>query len=89
GDIRLGEVVRGVVVASTAYGRVDVGVRNGVAAWLDLNTAFGKVRSELGAAERPAAGEETVEIKARTAYGDVTVRRTVAQPDGNEEMMPR
>ena len=80
GDIRLGEVVRGAVVAKTAYGRIDVGIRDGVAAWLDLNTAFGKVSSELDDAERPAPGEDVVELKARTAYGDVTVRRAVAQP---------
>jgi hypothetical protein len=81
GDIRLGEVVRAVVVASTAYGRIDVGVRDGVAAWLDLNTAFGKVHIDLDAADRPAQGEDTVEIKARTAYGDVTIRRSVSHPD--------
>ncbi|MCA1847004.1 MAG: DUF4097 domain-containing protein, partial [Actinobacteria bacterium] len=83
GDIRLGEVVRGVVVAKTAMGRIDVGIRNGVAAWLDLNTAYGKVRSDLEGAERPAAGEDVVELKARTAYGDVTVRRAVGQPNGD------
>lgn len=82
GDIRLGEVVRGAVVAKTAYGRIDVGIRDGVAAWLDLNTAFGKVQSDLAAAERPAPGEDVVELKARTAFGDVTIRRAVAQPNG-------
>jgi DUF4097 and DUF4098 domain-containing protein YvlB len=80
GDIRLGEVVSGVVVATTAYGRVDIGVRPGVAAWLDLNTAFGKVSRDLDATERPAPGEQTVEVKARTAYGDVTIRRAAAHP---------
>ena len=78
GDIRLGEVVRGAVVAETAYGRIDVGVRNGVAAWLDLNTAFGKVHNDLDATERPTPGEDTVELKARTAYGDISIRRAVA-----------
>jgi hypothetical protein len=80
GDIRLGEVVRGAVVAKTAYGRIDVGVRSGVAAWLDLNTAFGKVHSDLDATDRPAQGEDVVELKARTAYGDVTIRRAVTHP---------
>ena len=80
GDIRLGEVVRGAVVAQTAYGRIDVGIRDGVAAWLDLNTAFGTVRSDLDAADRPAPGEDVVELKARTAYGDITIRRTVTRP---------
>jgi hypothetical protein len=80
GDIRLGEVVRGAVVAKTAYGRIDVGIRDGVAAWLDLDTAYGKVTSDLAAAEPPAPGEDTVELKARTAFGDVTVRHAVAHP---------
>ena len=83
GDIRLGEVVRGAVVAKTAYGRIDVGIRDGVAAWLDLNTSFGKVQSDLDATERPAPGEDVVELKARTAFGDVTIRRAVAQPNGD------
>lgn len=69
GDIRIGEVARGAVNARTAYGRIDVGVRDGVAAWLDLHTAFGKVTSELDAAQRPAAGEDVVEVKAHTAFG--------------------
>jgi hypothetical protein len=76
GDIRLGEVARGAVTAKTAYGRIDVGVRAGVAAWLDLQTAFGKVESDLTTAEEPKRGEDHVELKARTAYGDITIRRS-------------
>ena len=80
GDIHLGEVVRSAVVAQTAFGRIDVGIRNGVAAWLDLHTAFGKVHNDLGATDRPTAGEDTVELKARTAYGDITIRHAAAHP---------
>ncbi|HEV8625527.1 MAG TPA: DUF4097 family beta strand repeat-containing protein [Acidimicrobiia bacterium] len=79
GDIRLGEVVRGTVVAKTAYGRIDVGVRDGIAAWLDLHTGFGKVHNDLAAADHPAPGEDTVELKAQTAYGDITIHHTVAR----------
>jgi len=82
GDIRLGELVRGAAVAQTAYGRIDVGIRAGVAAWLDVNTAFGKVTSDLDAAGRPAPGEDTVELKARTAYGDITIRRAAPTSPG-------
>jgi hypothetical protein len=78
GDIRLGEVVRGAVLAQSGFGKLDVGVRDGVAAWLDLNTGFGNVRNALDAAERPAAGEETVEVRARSGYGDITVHRAFA-----------
>ena len=85
GDIRLGEVAGGAVFAQTAYGRVDVGIRDGVAAWLDLHTAFGKVENELADAERPEPEEDVVELKARTAYGDIRVRRSVGQPSGRHE----
>lgn len=78
GDIRLGEVARGAVSAQTAYGTVEVGIRHGVPAWLDLHTGFGKVQNDLGAAERPGRGEDVVELKARTAYGDIVIRRSAA-----------
>jgi hypothetical protein len=89
GDILLGEVAGGAVLAQTAYGRVDVGIRDGVAAWLDLQTAFGRVENELDAAERPEPGEDVVELKARTAYGDIRVRRSVAEPSGRHECWAR
>jgi hypothetical protein len=78
GDIELGAVARGSVVAKTAFGKVAVGVRDGVPAWLDLNTGFGNVVSELEAAGEPGAGEDSVEIKARSGFGDIAIRRVVA-----------
>jgi DUF4097 and DUF4098 domain-containing protein YvlB len=74
GDIRIGEVARGAIHAETACGKIELGVRDGVAAWLDLNTRFGNVQSGLNEAERPEAGEDTVEVRARTSFGDITVR---------------
>jgi hypothetical protein len=75
GDIRLGDVTRGTLVAHTARGKVEVGIREGVAAWLDLGTSHGNVRSDLDASDRPADGEEALEVRARTAFGDITIRR--------------
>ena len=78
GDVCLGEVQRGAVLAQTGYGKLDVGVRAGVAAWLDLNTGFGNVLNALEASAPPEPGEETVEVRARSGYGDITVRRCLA-----------
>jgi len=75
GDVRLSEVTRGAVLAQTARGKVDIGIRNGVTAWLDLDTRFGHVTSDLDAAERPEAGEGAVEVRARSSFGDITIRR--------------
>jgi DUF4097 and DUF4098 domain-containing protein YvlB len=78
GDVRLGEVSRGAVVASTALGTLDVGIREGTAAWLDLHTQFGSVHNALDVTEQPQRTDDTVEVRARTACGDITIRR--AQP---------
>ncbi|MEO8899254.1 MAG: DUF4097 family beta strand repeat-containing protein [Candidatus Dormibacter sp.] len=78
GSIRLGDVGSGTVVALTALGKVEIGIRDGVAAWLDLDTHFGTVRNELDAADRPPPGDRAVEVRARTSFGDITIRRSVA-----------
>ncbi len=75
GSVRLCEVARGSVVADSGAGKLEVGVRAGVAAWLDLDARHGRVQSELEVAQTPAPGEERVEIRAHTGYGDITVRR--------------
>jgi DUF4097 and DUF4098 domain-containing protein YvlB len=76
GDVRLAEVASGAVRAQTACGRVDIGVRDGVAAWLDLYTHYGNVRNDLNAADGSEPGEATVEVRARSSFGDIAVRRS-------------
>ncbi|MGD0997434.1 MAG: DUF4097 family beta strand repeat-containing protein [Thermoleophilia bacterium] len=76
GDVRVGEVAGGTVVAQSSLGAVEVGVRDGVAAWLDLETKFGTVENELAAAQRPGPGEEAVEIRARTSMGRIAIHRS-------------
>jgi DUF4097 and DUF4098 domain-containing protein YvlB len=77
GGVRIGEVVRGKVSATSKNGGVEVGVREGSAAWLDLHTDLGRVYNELTSSDAPDAGEpvDTVEIHAGTKLGDVTIRR--------------
>jgi DUF4097 and DUF4098 domain-containing protein YvlB len=75
GDVRLGEVVRGSVVLETHLGDLEVGIREGTAAWLDLRATAGKVRNALDAADAPESSTETVEVRARTTVGDVVIRR--------------
>jgi DUF4097 and DUF4098 domain-containing protein YvlB len=75
GSVRVGEVVRGAVTLRTAAGSIEVGIRTGTAAWLDLNTSAGRVRNELAAAAGPDNADETVEVRARTYAGDIVVRR--------------
>jgi hypothetical protein len=79
GDILLGAVAQGEVVAETGFGRVDIAVLDGVSAWLELKTSFGRVNSELDAADSPGPDEQAVGIRVRTGYGDITIRRATGR----------
>ena len=56
GDVRLGEVARGSASLKTGFGEIEVGIRDGTAAWLDVNTQFGQVHNELDASDGPGPG---------------------------------
>jgi DUF4097 and DUF4098 domain-containing protein YvlB len=75
GKVRLGEVVRGSVMVESRIGDLEVGVREGTAAWLDVRTTTGKVHNQLDATDAPGPSAETVEVGARTALGDIVIRR--------------
>ena len=82
GHIRVGSVQRGSLVAETATGRIDVGVAAGAVAWLDLNTSYGRVHNGLDATDGPGGAEDQVEVRARTGFGDITIRREAQLSDG-------
>ncbi|MER7919800.1 MULTISPECIES: DUF4097 family beta strand repeat-containing protein [unclassified Streptomyces] len=75
GTLRAAEVVRGRVQLETSYGAIEVGVREGTAAWLDVSSERGHVRNTLTASGAPERSKETVEVRARTRYGSIDVRR--------------
>jgi hypothetical protein len=75
GNIRVGEATGGSVSLDTSYGQLEVGVPEGTAAWLDVNSQTGSVRSELRESDSPDEGDQTVEIRAHNHYGDVLIRR--------------
>jgi hypothetical protein len=75
GDVRLGEVVRGSVVLETKVGNLEVGIREGTAAWLDISSRVGKLHNALDSAAKPGSSADTVEVRARTSVGDIVVRR--------------
>ena len=61
--------------ARDQLGDLEVGIREGTAAWLDVRAAAGRVHNTLEAAEAPDESADKVEVRARTAAGDVVVRR--------------
>jgi Putative adhesin len=75
GNVRIGEVSRGSVDVQTSYGGIEIGVRRGTAAWLELSSRHGRVHNGLDATDGPAQNDDTVEVRASTNYGDIMIRR--------------
>lgn len=60
----------------TSHGDLEVGIPDGNAVWLDLDTKYGRVLSEfVPTADAPPAGVPSVRIVGRTSYGDIRIRR--------------
>ncbi|MFC3522803.1 DUF4097 domain-containing protein [Streptomonospora nanhaiensis] len=76
GSIRVGEAARGVVVLATSMGDLEVGIAEGTAAWVQMETGRGHLRNHLENTARPGETDETVEVRGRTGYGDITIRRS-------------
>jgi hypothetical protein len=76
GHVHVGEVARGQVVLETTAGNLEIGVRDGSAAWLDLQSVAGQVRNSMEATSGPDGDADTVEVRARTVTGDILIRRS-------------
>ncbi|GHD14663.1 hypothetical protein GCM10010313_41330 [Streptomyces violarus] len=71
GDIRVNEAMGGTVELRTEHGEISVGAGRGVSASLDAGTGFGRIHNALMNADGAAAD---LNIRATTAYGDITAR---------------
>jgi DUF4097 and DUF4098 domain-containing protein YvlB len=76
GDIRVGEVTHGTAALKTGFGEIEIGLSAGTAARLDLYTHFGRVHNQLTASDGPEGSDQVVEVRARTSYGDIVIRRS-------------
>jgi Putative adhesin len=78
GHLRVGEAVRGALELSTAKGNIEVGIAEGSAAKLDVRTQFGHVDQRLQSSAAPPAEGETLSVRGRTTFGDITIARAIA-----------
>jgi hypothetical protein len=74
GPITLGEVAGGTIKARTSSGSIEIAVRDGVPAELDL-TATGPVHNHLGLRNHPDPDGRRVDVRATTGFGAITIRR--------------
>lgn len=79
GDIRIGGVTRGSASLKTGMGRIEIGIRSGTAARLDVHTSFGKVLNQMDTAGSPESSDQRIDVRARTSYGDILIRRSSAR----------
>ncbi|MEV6758919.1 DUF4097 family beta strand repeat-containing protein [Streptomyces sp. NPDC051214] len=78
GALRIAEAARGTVQLETNYGAIEIGIREGTAAWLDAGSDKGQVRNRLTSSDGPDDSEETVKIRARTRHGNIDIVRARA-----------
>lgn len=81
GNISVRDVTRGLVVLETQIGDLDVGIREGTAAWLDVSAKAGRVHNTLEATDGPDNAHDTVKVRARTTMGQITIRRAPEATD--------
>ncbi|MEO6712103.1 MAG: DUF4097 family beta strand repeat-containing protein [Mycobacteriales bacterium] len=75
GAVRLREAARGSTSLKSGKGEIEIGIRTGTAARVDVATGFGSVRNQLSAADSPEPTDEKLDVRARTGYGDIVIRR--------------
>jgi len=73
GSLVVNRAHRGRVTAKGASGDVRIGVPSGTPVWTDITTISGAIRSQLTGAGEPQAGQEHVEVRARTVSGDIVL----------------
>lgn len=69
-------MARGQATLATSAGDLDIGIAEGTAAWVEAHTGHGHVTNLLEDAVGPDEADETVEVRGRTGYGDITIRRS-------------
>ncbi|TDV56551.1 DUF4097 family beta strand repeat-containing protein [Actinophytocola oryzae] len=76
GAVRVLDAVRGTLTLATSMGDLEIGIREGSAAWLDVKTHYGRVTNDMDAATAPGAETDKVEVRANTSFGDVAIHRS-------------
>jgi len=75
GAVRVLDAARGQLTLDSAMGDIEIGIREGSSAWLDVKTNFGRVVNDMDAGKEPGAATDKIEAHAHTAFGDITIHR--------------
>jgi hypothetical protein len=78
GAIRIGWLTRGRAELTNGSGNIEVGISEGTAAYLDVNSERGSVRNSVAPPESADAPDTEVTVHARTRYGDIIIQRAAS-----------
>jgi hypothetical protein len=78
GAIRIGRMTHGQAKLMNGSGDIEVGISDGTAAVLDVNSERGSVRNSVVSPENPDASDAEVTVYARTRHGDIIIGRAAS-----------
>lgn len=73
GNIRVDDAARGVLRLETSMGDLEVGIRRGSAARLEINAMYGNVQNLMDPVDQSKESGDAVQVFARNLYGNVVV----------------
>jgi hypothetical protein len=75
GAIRIGRMTNGQAKLMNGSGNIEVGINEGTAASIDVDSERGAVHNFVASQGEPGASDAKVSVHARTRHGDVLVQR--------------
>ena len=75
GAIRIGRLTRGQAELVNGSGNIEVGISEGTAARVDVNSERGSVRNSVPPQENPGPSDNKVTVHARTRHDDIIIQR--------------
>ncbi|MGY0498955.1 DUF4097 family beta strand repeat-containing protein [Nocardia sp. FBN12] len=73
GNIRVDDAARGVLRLETSMGDLEVGIRRGSAARLEVNAMYGNVQNLMDPVDQSQESGDVVQVIARNLYGNVVI----------------
>jgi hypothetical protein len=78
GAIRIGRMTHGEARLTNGSGNIEVGIGEGAAATIDVNSERGAVHNSVASQGNPDAYEDKVLVHARTRHGDIVIHRAAS-----------
>jgi Toastrack DUF4097 len=78
GAIRIGRMTRGQAKLMNGSGNIEVGISEGTAAYIDVNSERGSVRNSVPSQGNPEPSDTKVSVHARTRHGDIIIQRAAS-----------